>query len=341
MNTPVKSILKEIRNFYRVYVSKNSPIKRHPRLTVLMYHRVITENEMRGRYVQPGMYVTPGTLRKNIQVLKKYYKIIRMSEWVELVENKKPIDEQYCVLTFDDGWADNYNNAFDILKSENVPITLYLASDYVGTNRQFWPERLASILTIIYAQTHTSTDLQRYFKTLFEVDVDFSLQKGDRVAELDRVITEMKRYPDSLIEDKIEKMISKYGLTDDGYDPAIVNWKQVKEMVDSGLVEIGSHTKNHRRLASLTDKLELFDEVFESKKKIEKKIGFPVELFSFPNGDVSDESKKLVNKHYKTACTTRRGVNEVNDSLFDIKRISIHDDVASNSLRLLARLSCQ
>ena len=77
---------------------------------------------------------------------------------------------------------------------------------------------------------------------------------------------------------------------------------------DSG-VSIGSHTVDHAFLPSLSAQ-EAFFELTESKKRLEKILGHPVTLFSYPAGGVTQETKELVKKAgYDGAVTTNYGTS--------------------------------
>ncbi|MBI4425599.1 MAG: polysaccharide deacetylase family protein [Elusimicrobia bacterium] len=73
------------------------------------------------------------------------------------------------------------------------------------------------------------------------------------------------------------------------HDPAsepwlrMLTWKQALEMQDSGLVEFGSHTMRHRNLPSLPLE-EARWEIFESKRRLEEKLGRPMTGFAYPYG---------------------------------------------------------
>lgn len=78
---------------------------------ILMYHRVLPATGQLPEYVQPGMFVTTATFEKQISYLRDSFEILFLDEMAAKVKKGEPLGGQ-CVLTFDDGWLDNYSEAF-------------------------------------------------------------------------------------------------------------------------------------------------------------------------------------------------------------------------------------
>jgi peptidoglycan/xylan/chitin deacetylase (PgdA/CDA1 family) len=80
-----------------------------------------------------------------------------------------------------------------------------------------------------------------------------------------------------------------------------LTWDQIKEMSDSGLITIGSHTLTHRGLASVNLPL-LRKELRESKEILESKLGKEINFFAYPLGSYNDlVQEEVKNAGYKAA----------------------------------------
>ena len=125
------------------------PHTRHygpPRLLVLMYHRVLPAGDKRLDSEEPGMYVTPQTFSNHLKWLSEYFVFTRLYEWIKQKSSGGTLPARACAITFDDGWADNYEHAFPALREAQIPATIFLVSDLIGSRQTFWPERLARLL---------------------------------------------------------------------------------------------------------------------------------------------------------------------------------------------------
>lgn len=96
---------------------------------------------------------------------------------------------------------------------------------------------------------------------------------------------------------------------------------QIHELIDSGLIEVGSHTMTHPSLEILHDE-EAKKEIFESKKSLEETFGVSVTSFAYPAGAYNNETLKLVREAgYTIALTTHPGIIIKKDNLYEVPRI--------------------
>lgn len=100
-----------------------------------------------------------------------------------------------------------------------------------------------------------------------------------------------------------------------------LSWGQIKEMQDSGLVNIGSHAIGPDPLYKMKTEGELRRQIFDSKKILEDELGREVSAFSYPEGMFDQHMRELVKEAgYKMAVATKPGKEYANDDLFALKR---------------------
>jgi len=310
-----------------------------PQLLVLMYHRILPHNDSRSLLEESGMTVTPETFRLHLEILNQHFSFVKLSEWTRLKTANKELPEKACAITFDDGWADNYEFAFPILKEKGVPATIFLVSDMTGTNAMFWPERLAHLVT------NVSAHLPQYWghpalRWLMENRASYRFSETPPTRdELSEQIASMKDYSDHEMHQKLDQVINTLNIQEVSDRPSLLDWDQVREMVNSGTVEVGSHTCHHIRLNQQVSGEILRKEIQKSKLVIEKHTGQVVDLFCYPNGDYSKAALKLVRESYDSAVTTQPGWNSDTSDQYQMKRIAVHEDITGDKTAFLARIS--
>ena len=79
--------------------------------------------------------VRPSAFAEQMALLRREgYHLLPLSAVREHLDTKRPFPDRTVIVTFDDGFADNYQNAFPILQRESIPMTLFLTADFIGTD---------------------------------------------------------------------------------------------------------------------------------------------------------------------------------------------------------------
>ena len=278
------------------------------------------------------MYVTPESFEKHIGWLGDFITPVRLSTWIDRLAQGEPLPRRSVAITFDDGWHDNYTHAYPILKKHNIPATIFAVSGMIGTTRTFWPNRLSQLLSNQKFHTNWASGLE----WLAEISPLKPHQLRSAEA-LSQVIHACKQLPDADIYGHLDA-IQKEGI-EGGDERTMLNWNEIAEMQNSGLVDIGCHTENHSRLLDTLSPELTEHEILSSKRALEERLNKTVDLFCYPNGDISPHAAKIVSSHYRAAVTTQTGINAIEQNLFELKRIGMHEDVSNSRSAFLARLS--
>ncbi|HEX2970893.1 MAG TPA: polysaccharide deacetylase family protein [Tepidisphaeraceae bacterium] len=99
-----------------------------PRLVVLTYHRVGSRDVLSKPTEE---------FRRDLQYLKRHYECIRLVDLHDRLCSGAPIKRPIAVVTFDDGYRDNFTEAVPVLLEEKVPATFFVATGFVETERDF------------------------------------------------------------------------------------------------------------------------------------------------------------------------------------------------------------
>jgi peptidoglycan/xylan/chitin deacetylase (PgdA/CDA1 family) len=105
--------------------------------------------------------------------------------------------------------------------------------------------------------------------------------------------------------------------------PGYMGWKEIKEMADSGVITIGSHTVSHLWLPAMGTK-ELVYELQASKEVLENNTGKKVDILCYPIGAHNERVERFTKESgYACAVATNPGHSASSDDIFAIKRIKI------------------
>lgn len=325
------------------YVRTVIKYNRQDEYLILMYHRIIEKNDS-NIYLQDGMYVDPDTFRMQIHYLKDNFNIVPLESLLSMTETKKKIDNNKpcCVITFDDGWNDFYGYAYPILKYYNACSTIFLPTDFIGTNKLFWTDKLAFIMKHkkytnyndkIEKKTSSTNDIMKYIENI----------QGSTDLMIEKSILILKQLPAKEIDCILEELAYKWRVKINKQEPSFLTWGEIKEMRASGVVYFGSHTKSHQILITSTDDV-IQEELVQSRNKlIENSVVSPSFIpFAYPNGNYTSKIANMVEEAgYNIALTTERGWNRIEDDrshLYKLKRVGIHQDICSTNSMLSCRI---
>lgn len=304
-----------------------------------MYHRIIPMKDM-SRAVQAGMVVEPDTLDLHIKYLRNQFEIIPLADLTSARHGyahdlrKRPL----CVLTFDDGWWDFYKYAYPILKMHEAPATVFLPTDFIGTDRWFWTDRVGFLLDRIAQSWDLAKCASLFSDPLLR---ELVCMPGTYETRLERVIGCLKSYRMEKIEWVLAELSAALGEDPTLAGRAFLSWEEVQEMSRSGLVCFGSHTAGHPLLTTLTeDKVQ-----HELRKSMDVLIARKVTntnfiSFSYPNGNFSERLSEMVQEAgYHLAVTTQYGWHRQGANAYTIRRISVHQDITSTEAMFGSRIA--
>jgi len=237
---------------------------------VLMYHHV---NRHKGDMVT----ITPEIFEGQMEYLYRAgYRTLKVEELVSYINGELTLTQKAVVVTFDDGWLDNYMYAFPALKKYKINATVFLITNRVE-NASLQNSELQTLNSKLTIPTHEKS------KSLIE--------KGEA-------------------------------------HKVVLNWKVIKEMSNSGIIEFYSHTKSHAKCNGLSEN-ELLKELGESKKIIEEKLNSPCPYLCWPYGKYNGLALTAAKEvGYKAIFTTNYGVADAGSDPFAINRIIVKDSTA-------------
>lgn len=206
-------------------------------IPILMYHSI-------GINRRNNLLVAPAKFNSQIKHLHKAgYQTICFQTLENYWKSGKPLPAKPILLTFDDGYKDNYTIAYPILKKYKFKATIFVITNFID-------------------------------------------------------------------------------------DANHLSQKQIKEMISSGLIDIGAHTKTHPDLTTVPSK-KVYQEIFGSKQILTKYTGKPIIAFAYPIGRYNYEVVKATGAaRYKFAVTTKPGYANAKQGWLTLNRVRINGDLS-------------
>ncbi len=283
---------------------------------ILSFHRVVRDSkEATDTPTLP--YLTVAIFENLIKYLHKNRRVITLDDWFSSQRKTSGV-----ILTFDDGWRDNYLYAFPVLKKNRLPAIIFLPVEYIGSQKQFWQVKLYHLLKELSFETIESIEDPELRIKLAEV------KKSDVNLEAFRKFNGyLKTRPCHYLNQILSQL---EGEANTDWGPACMNWSEVKEMHRQGMI-FGSHTSGHVIL-TVEDKETVARELVQSKQVLEKQLGETVRHFAYPSGAHNPEVKNSVRQAgYASAATTKEDVNTSGTDPFLLNRIEMEENKLTDS----------
>jgi len=250
-------------------------------IPILAYHR-IWDIEDEDAFPFDVELVSAGTadFRWQMEYVRQNFDPITFATLLQILDGERPSPPKPVIITFDDGFDDNFQHAFPILNALDIPATIFLATGFIDGEQTFWYDRLAHLILRAPARELTISGLTGPVRLLGDV--------SSRRQALRSVLSELKRVENAQRLDvlaSLERELGNSQYAGAAYESRPLNWNQIREMAHCG-IEFGSHTVTHPILSNLTDK-ELDFELVKSRRDIESQIGKSVPAICYPVGGPS------------------------------------------------------
>ncbi len=282
-----------------------------PKVLILLYHRVVPE-------VGWNVFATKiseRTFRRQLEWIGRHYRVTTLEEAFHGATRVR--GDVRAVLTFDDGYQDNYEVAWPILRRLGLPAAFFIATDYVGTDRPLWDWAVAGHLHRQPQVTEVRVDGQ----------VLRQRSRERRDTFIWRVIDGLKSAPRATLDQVLK------GFSCEGARPAepferCMRWDQLQALQRAGM-EIGAHSGSHRSLCRLAVE-DTGDEIARSKATLERALGRPCRSFALPFGSARDYTAATLEAvqaaGFARCLLNVHGYNHVEPAPFALKRIIMTEE---------------
>lgn len=288
-------------------------------LMVLTYHRIgYAESDPWDPCI---ISATAEEFDDQITYLKRLCSLVTLDEAMAFIEGVDKTGSRRCrvLITFDDGYLDNYQIAFPVLRSHGTQGLFFLCSNLVGSGFVPWWDHVAYLV---------KSSQCKQFSLRYPSQLDVDLERDGLAESLQKINKLHKTYDTA----DSARFLAELNEATGGHElppggRRYLNWDEAREMLEGGMA-FGAHTQNHPMLSKLSPQ-DQFTEISRSRAAISEQLGVKIETMAYPFGIRSaftPETERLAEQAGYRAAFSYYG-NKINHKgaidRFNIKRVPV------------------
>ncbi|SEB47355.1 polysaccharide deacetylase family protein [Terriglobus roseus] len=244
-----------------------------PGVLVVNHHRIGDASQT--RFDRGVFSQTAEGLDEQIRFLRKRMPIVAGEELEALLTGKQPLKRTYAAITFDDGYLDNYRDAFPVLQSQGVPAIFFPVIQYVGSDAVPWWDEIAYLV-----RNTTRPSVEVSYPSQLQVTLG-----DDREVAIRQLLRHYKKPENRNGEKFLEGLRASAGCNPPAPGRRFLDWDEARTMANAGM-EFGSHTCSHTILSQQSPEDQRW-ELTESRRVLQKELGRPIHSLAYPVGSAS------------------------------------------------------
>jgi peptidoglycan/xylan/chitin deacetylase (PgdA/CDA1 family) len=312
-----------------------------PRAVILLYHRIIELPS--DPYL---LSVSPSHFAEHLTVLRSEARLLSLRQLIDGLRERK-IPRRAVVITFDDGYFDNFVYAKPILEREGAAATVFVTPGSLQEGREFWWDTLDKVL--LKTRSLPSTLRLVIGGVAHQWDLGAAPAYGGQDPAcfrfwnygckddptprhtIFRSIHFLLRAVDEQERRKVMEDLTAWAAADTAVDPnyRMLSAAETVRLGEGQLIEVGAHTMTHPVLSRLS-LAEQQGEIQQSKSRLEALIGRPVNSFAYPHGlssDFTQETAALVrDAGFDCGCAAMPGIVRRDTSAYELPRLTVRDE---------------
>jgi peptidoglycan/xylan/chitin deacetylase (PgdA/CDA1 family) len=280
-----------------------------------MYHRVLEDRDCAG-YPFPSLVMPRSLFEAQVDYLAEHARVLPLHSALRELEDSSRVSKPVVSLTFDDGYADNFEIVAPLLEQKGLRGTFFITAGAVRDRKPLWYDRAAELWASL-----GGPKLQELTRdALKSQDVRFETRTA--------WIESLKVLPNAERVTLVETL--ENAVDDDSLSCPLMTAHQVGELAERSH-EIGSHTLWHPILTTMSpDQRE--NEIQGAKQLLEEWTHREIGGFCYPNGNFDEDViRQLREAGHEYACTTLPGRNDEGAGRFQLRRIDMTPDRVSDA----------
>lgn len=284
---------------------------RHP--FVLKYHRMrpagreVLSNQVGGEF---SAGIGARQFEAHLRLITRWFKPIPMAEMGRAIAENKTLPDKAVALTFDDGYRDNYEVAYPLLKRYGVPASFFVCPGLIDSHQGFWWDEIYALVEKTAAtELNVEKIMQAPGLPPYCQDGVLSLLTGQlKIAAGEILVTQGKRMSPQMLTVYLERLkeVLVNPFASNVREHTLMGWSEIREMHRDGM-EIGSHTMTHPMLTQISEstvRMELSD----TRARLAEVLGTVPAGFVYPSGAFTASVRNIVREAgHIYACTSQSG----------------------------------
>ncbi len=262
---------------------------------ILGYHRVVEDGASGSEDTLPAMVIRRSMLERHLDWVGRSHRFVSLDELGAARERGEPFREPVAAVTFDDGYADVFENAFPLLRRKGIPAAFFVVTDWVGSRDLLLHDRLFLLLEQARARglrgrLSLRVALERHALSCAQYWPLDAWPMGWPHALLRKLL-------ESGPQERLLRLaadLEAEGRLDDRPASALrpMTWEMLEALTRAGMT-VGSHTRTHVLLTKEVPE-RVRSELALSRAVLERRLGTRVEHFAYPDGDADAPAAEAV-----------------------------------------------
>lgn len=304
-------------------------------LRILAYHRVLESAEPPGFRFDPELIsASAEQFHDQMKLLRRRFHPLSFEDLLACIDRGSRLPKHAVMVTFDDGYDDNYRVAFPILRDQGMSAMFFVSTGHIDSGQPYAYDWLVYMICTTEAERLQVPEagIDAVIPTTLDARRELVVNLLDRIKHLDADVQ-------SGIIGRLER---DWGIARAPHPDCLpMNWDQLREMQRGGM-EIGSHGVDHLMLSKLPRE-QMRREVFESKQRLEQELGVPAKVLSYPVGGphAFDESVEETVREagYRLACSYMAGTSTTaHASRYSLRRVAVERQVDASWFEAMVTL---
>jgi len=285
-----------------------------PGAAIVMYHSVM-DDPASAQSTLGGIIHSTEVFRRQMEMVARHFHAVTLEDILQFLNGEKPLPPRAVVITFDDGYADNYRTAKNILSPLGIPGVFYVVVDCVDRQRLPWPALLR--YAFLTSGKNSWTEAAGTLWTLSSIE--------QRLAAFERASEYCCKLAGAPQDQFLATVQRELGTTPPPMTQRpMMTWDEARILKRDGHT-VGSHTMTHPNMAYIGE-TELRAELQNAKTRLEQELAAPVVHFSYPCPALQPHwAERTVQASreigYRTAVTTNGGVVRKHHDPLSLRRI--------------------